>query len=55
MARKEQAGQWAVNQAFNDRQLQNRTVAGAAANVYRDRRGKDSTSNHINLIGQLFR
>jgi len=28
MARGEQAGKWAVNQAFNDRQLQARTVAG---------------------------
>jgi Ca-activated chloride channel family protein len=52
MARAEQSGQWAVNQAQNDRQLQNRAVAGGAANVYRDRRGKESVSNNINLIGQ---
>jgi Ca-activated chloride channel family protein len=52
MARREQAGQWAVNQAFNDRQLQNRAVAGTAANTYRDRRGKDTTFHNINLIGQ---
>jgi Ca-activated chloride channel family protein len=52
MARQEQAGQWAVNQAHNDRQLQNRAVAGTAANTYRDRRGKETTFNNINLIGQ---
>ncbi len=52
MARREQAGQWAVNQAFNDRQLQSRVVAGTAANVYRDRRGKDTTFGNINLIGK---
>jgi Ca-activated chloride channel family protein len=52
MARKEQAGQWAVNQAFNDKQLQQRAVAGAAANVYRDRRGKDTTLTNLTLIGQ---
>ncbi|HYT94125.1 MAG TPA: hypothetical protein VEL76_35745, partial [Gemmataceae bacterium] len=52
MARQEQAGQWAVNQAFNDRQLQNRAVAGGAANTYRDRRGKETTFDNINLIGQ---
>src|SRR5262245_49631209 len=52
MARREQAGQWAVNQAYNDRQLQTRAVAGAAANTYRDRRGKDTTFDNINLIGQ---
>jgi Ca-activated chloride channel homolog len=52
MARREQAGQWAVNQAQNDRQLQTRSVAGAAANTYRDRRGKETTFANINLIGQ---
>lgn len=52
MARKEQAGQWAVNQAFNDKQLQSRVVAGNVANTYRDRRGKDATFDNINLIGQ---
>lgn len=52
MARKEQAGQWAVNQAFNDKQLQMRAVAGGAANTYRDRRGKETTFTNINLIGQ---
>src|SRR5262249_37031256 len=39
-ARSEKAGQWAVNQAFNDKALQQRAVAGAEANVYRDRRGQ---------------
>jgi Ca-activated chloride channel family protein len=52
MARREQAGQWAVNQAVNDKQLQMRAVAGAAANTYRDRRGKETTFANINLIGQ---
>lgn len=52
LARREQAGQWAVNQAVNDKQLQMRAVAGAAANTYRDRRGKETTFNNINLIGQ---
>ena len=52
MARQQQAGKWAVNQAFNDRQLQTRAVAGAAANVYRDRRGNETTFTNINQIGQ---
>ena len=52
MARAEQGGQWAVNPAKNDRQLQNRAVAGGAANVYSDRRGKEATAHNINLIGQ---
>ena len=51
MARREQAGQWAVNQAFNDKQLQSRAVAGNEANVYRDRRGKDTNFANITLIG----
>src|SRR5262249_29135434 len=51
MARGEQAGQWAVNQAFNDKQLQTRAVAGNEANVYRDRRGKDTTLTNVTLIG----
>jgi Ca-activated chloride channel family protein len=52
MARSEKAGQWAVNQAVNDKQLQLRAVAGGAANVYRDRRGKETTFTNISLIGQ---
>ncbi len=52
MARKEQAGQWAVNQAINDRKLQTQIVAGKAANTYRDRRGKDTSFDNINLIGR---
>ena len=52
MARAEQAGQWAVNQAQNDKQLQMRAGVGGAANVYRDRRGKEATAHDINLIGQ---
>ncbi len=52
MARREQAGQWAVNQAFNDRQLQNRVAGGSAANTYRDRRGREATFENIHPIGQ---
>jgi Ca-activated chloride channel family protein len=52
MARKEQAGQWAVNQAYNDRQLQMRSVAGGAANTYRDRRGKDTSLDTVSVIGK---
>lgn len=52
LARAEQAGAWAVNQAQNDRQLQNRAVAGAAANFYRDRRGREATAHNINQIGR---
>jgi uncharacterized protein YegL len=51
MARAEQSGQWAVNQAQNDKQMQGRAVAGAAANNYRDRRGKESTSGNISHVG----
>jgi uncharacterized protein YegL len=51
MARKEQAGAWAVNQAVNDRQLQMRAVAGPGANTYRDRRGKEMSVGNISLIG----
>jgi len=52
MARQEQAGQWAVNQAFNDRNLQNRAVAGGEANTYRDRRGNITALKNITQIGQ---
>jgi Ca-activated chloride channel family protein len=52
MARGEQAGKWAVNQALNDRQLQTRTVAGAAANTFRDRRGRETSYSNINLVGK---
>jgi Ca-activated chloride channel family protein len=52
LARKEQAGAWAVNQAVNDRQLQMRAVAGGAANTYRDRRGKEMSIANISQIGR---
>lgn len=52
MARNEQAGQWAVNQAANDRNLQQRAVAGGEANVYRDRQGRVTQVRTITQIGQ---
>jgi len=52
MARMEQAGQWAVNQAKNDKQLQMRAVAAPSANFYHDRRGKETTFTNINHVGQ---
>jgi Ca-activated chloride channel family protein len=52
VARAEQAGQWAVNQAFNDRALQNRAVASGAANVFRDRRGQVMAATNISQIGR---
>ncbi len=51
MARAEQSGQWAVNQAKNDRQLQNQAVAPGAAGGYRDRRGKETTSSYVSHVG----
>jgi Ca-activated chloride channel family protein len=51
-ARSEKAGQWAVNQAYNDKDLQKRAVAGNAANAYRDRRGNVTTLNNVSLIGR---
>jgi Ca-activated chloride channel family protein len=51
-ANEQQAGQWAVNQAMNDRALQNRVVAGAAANVYRDRRGRVQAAEGVRLVGR---
>ena len=51
-ARAEQAGQWAVNQAFNDRALQNRSVASGETNQYRDRRGQVMAAQNISQIGR---
>ena len=54
-ARAQQAGQWAVNQAFNDQQLQNRAVASREANTYRDRRGKVVNVDNVTQVGrQVF-
>ncbi len=47
----QQAGQWAVNQAFNDQGLQTRKVAGNAANTYRDRRGNVVGADSVKQIG----
>jgi Ca-activated chloride channel family protein len=52
MARMEQAGQWAVNQAVNERQLQLRSFAGPAPIAYRDRRGKEMSVTNVSLIGR---
>jgi Ca-activated chloride channel family protein len=51
-ARAEKAGQWAVNQAANDKALQLRAVAGDAANVYRDRRGNVTAVTGVTQIGR---
>src|SRR5262249_26033437 len=51
-ARSEQAGQWAVNHAANDRALQNRAFAGDGANQYRDRRGNLTTIRNVTQIGR---
>ncbi|NQT39022.1 MAG: VWA domain-containing protein [Planctomycetes bacterium] len=54
-ANMQQAGQWAVNQARNDFDLQNRKVAGKAGNTYRDRRGRVVANENIGQIGrQVF-
>jgi Ca-activated chloride channel family protein len=51
VANRQQAGQWAVNQAINDKQLQDRVVAGREGNVYRDRRGRTVGDDNIRQIG----
>lgn len=47
-----QAGQWAVNQARNDKSLQNRTVATQDANGYIDRRGNLVFNGNIRQLGR---
>jgi Ca-activated chloride channel family protein len=49
--RAEKAGQWAVTQAANDKDLQKRAVAGPEANSYRDRRGQVTTLQTVTQIG----
>lgn len=50
-----QSGKWAVNQAFNDRELQGRKVAGNERNTYRDRQGNLVRNANISQIGrQVF-
>jgi len=51
-ARAEKAGQWAVNQAANDKALQMRTIASGEANVYRDRRGNLTAAQNVRQLGQ---
>ncbi len=51
-ARGEKAGQWAVNQAANDKALQKRMVAGPEGNVYRDRRGNVTAVQNVTQIGR---
>lgn len=54
-ARAQQAGQWAVNQAFNDQQLQQRAVATGEANTFRDRRGNVVRVDTVSQVGrQVF-
>jgi Ca-activated chloride channel family protein len=52
LARGEQAGQWAVNQAANDKALQTRAVAAPEANFYRDRRGNVTTLRGVTQVGR---
>ena len=52
MARGEQAGKWAVNQAANDKALQLRAVASPEANFYRDRRGNLTTARNVTQVGR---
>jgi Ca-activated chloride channel family protein len=52
VARGEKAGQWAVNQAANDKDLQKRAIAGGAANYYRDRRGNLQVLQTVSQIGR---
>jgi Ca-activated chloride channel family protein len=47
----QQAGRWAVNQALNDKQLQNRVVATREGNSYRDRQGRQVTDDNVRQIG----
>jgi Ca-activated chloride channel family protein len=47
MANAMQAGQWAFNQARNDRQLQQKVVAAKEANFYLDRQGRRVATENI--------
>jgi Ca-activated chloride channel family protein len=51
-ARSEKSGQWAVNQAANDKMLQLRTIGGAEANFYYDRRGNVQALTTVTQIGR---
>jgi Ca-activated chloride channel family protein len=50
-ARAQQAGQWAVNQAVNEQELQQRKVASDEANVYRDRSGNLVKADNVMQVG----
>ena len=50
-ARAEKAGQWAVNQAANDKALQG-AMAPAAAKSYRDRRGQVTEIQNVAQVGR---
>ena len=50
-ARGVQAGQWAVNQAVNEKELQDRKVATSEANVFLDRSGNLVKADNIRQIG----
>lgn len=50
--RAEKSGQWAVNQAANDKALQRAAVAGPVANTYVDRRGQVTTVQNVSQIGK---
>jgi len=55
MANTQQAGQWAFNQARNDKQLQQRLVATQQENNYRDRRGRVVVNDNLRQFGsQVF-
>lgn len=47
-----EAGAWAVNQSLNDRALQTRVNASAAANTYRDRQGRVVSVETIRPLGR---
>jgi len=54
-ANSQKAGQWAFNQARNDKQLQQRAVVNMDANSYVDRRGQVVTNDNLRQIGsQVF-
>jgi Ca-activated chloride channel family protein len=51
-ARGEKSGQWAVNQAANDKALQGAMAPRAAGGSYRDRRGQVTTVQTVTQVGR---
>jgi Ca-activated chloride channel family protein len=51
-AHAEKAGQWAVNQAANDKALQGAMAPAAAGGAYRDRRGQVTTVHTVTQVGR---